>query len=80
VSYRPVRYEPGDALQACSLCGFTCLASEMWYGDDSQFYCNRHVEYDTHRTVLTDSKQRARWRPAKEQVPEIVGPIPTWRQ
>lgn len=77
---RPITWEPGETLIACTLCGFPRkFPSELWYGPDGKYYCDRHEEWRLRKTVLDDSRERAAWRPPVEEVPQLIGPKPSWR-
>lgn len=78
---RPVRYEPGETLIACSICGFPRLyPSELRRLDDRLFYCDRHVEYHSGKTALTDQRETAQEQRKRDtETIRLNGPVPSWR-
>jgi len=75
---RAIRFEPGETLIACSICGFPYLfPSEMTYGDDQLFRCHRTCIEATRKSDLQE--QVASQRRKDQIIPPLSGPRPTWR-
>lgn len=79
---RPIRFELGQALVACSQCGFPyCYPDEIVRRGDGNFYCLRTC--DMSKTVLDDAKERASAASARKPDQEVptgpLGPRPGWR-
>lgn len=76
---RPVRYEEGQTLIACSICGFPYLfPSEMRYRDDRTFRCLRTCN-DAETKLANDRKQTASMKRRDQVMPPLTGPKPSWR-
>ena len=75
---RSVRFEGGETLIACSICGFPYLfPSEMSYCDDKLFRCHRTCNEETRTSNL---RQQVESQRRKDQIaPPLTGPRPTWR-
>lgn len=78
---RAMRWEPGQTLIGCSICGFPVLwPSECKRLDDGHFYCFRHVEYETGVTALADSKRTSEaMKRHDSDLPVIPAPRVSWR-
>jgi hypothetical protein len=78
---RPLRFDEGETLIACSICGFPRrFPSELRYMDDKQFYCELHCEYHNGVTAQADAKRTAdaQRRRDQENAP-LQGPSVSWR-
>lgn len=77
---RPMRWEPGQTLIACDICGFPYLfPSEMVRADDKRLYCLRTCWLG--KTALGDARERAaaaRLR-REQEYPRVTGTTPSWR-
>lgn len=75
---RAIRFEPGETLIACSICGFPYLfPSELTYCDDQLFRCKRTC---IEETLKSNQRQQVESQRRKDQlIPPLSGPRPTWR-
>ena len=74
---RTPRYEPGQALMACSVCGFTYLfPSELRYCDDRLFRCTRTCLEETR--LAEERKRTASHRRQDNDNPPLIGVKPSW--
>jgi hypothetical protein len=76
---RTPRYAPGQALMACSICGFPYLfPEELVFADDKLFYCLRTCWLG--QTALTDTRERSYSNRRRDNDnPPIRGIRPSWR-
>ena len=75
---RALRFEEGQTLFACSICGFPYLfPMEMVHGDDGLFYCTRTCWKG--ETVTGHNRRRAGWHPPPDnERPPVFGRKPSW--
>ena len=75
---RAIRFEGGETLIACSICGFPYLfPSELSYCDDRLFRCKRTCMEQTKRA--NDRQQVQSQKRRDNEAPLVGGAGPGWR-
>lgn len=75
---RPLGWNEGETMFACSICGFPFrFPSELVYADDRLFYCTRHCWLG--ETVSGHFRKLPHLHPRRdEQRPPVMGGMPSW--